>query len=173
MPGFACTDGTGASEVSTPIEMRQLGRADLEEALAWRMEVLQDVFAEEEPWPHMAMREANAAFFERHLGDGLIYGIASMNGEDVGCGAICIQPELPSPDNPSATSAYLMNIYTREPFRGQGVGHSIVAWLVARARECGAGKIYLEATEAGSPVYEGLGFRAMDGMMKLEGHDEA
>lgn len=157
---------------NAPIEVRQLGPTDLEEALAWRMEVLEDVFAEDEPWPHQAMREANAAFLEGHLGDSLIYGIASMDGVDVGCGALCMQEELPSPDNPSARCAYLMNIYTREPFRGHGIGHKVVAWLVARARERGADKIYLEATEAGCPVYERLGFRMMDGMMKLQGDDE-
>lgn len=159
--------------INESVEMRELGKRDLDEALDWRMEVLGDVFAEDEPWPHESVREANEAFLERHLSDGLVYGIASIDGEEVGCGAFCIQSELPSPDNPSATSAYLMNIYTREAFRGQGVGHAIVAWLVAKARERGAGKIYLEATEAGCPVYEGLGFRAMDGMMKLAASDEA
>lgn len=155
------------------VEMRQLSRADIDEALQWRMEVLGDVFAEDEPWPHSTMRETNAAFLEKHLGSDLIYGIASIDGEDVGCGAICMQSELPSPDNPSATSAYLMNIYTRAPFRGHGVGHGVVSWLVAKARELGAGKIYLEATDAGHPVYESLGFHTMEGMMKLAGCDEA
>lgn len=172
MAAFGGANGIDALDAGTSIEMRQLGRTDLKEALAWRMEVLEDVFAEDEPWSRVTMREANAAFLEKHLGDGLVYGIASINGEDAGCGALCMQTELPSPDNPSATSAYLMNIYTCEPFRGQGVGHRVVSWLVAQARERGAGKIYLEATEAGCPVYESLGFRAMDGMMKLEGCDE-
>lgn len=155
------------------ISFRQLESTQLDEALAWRMEVLSDVFAVDEPWSHADMRETNSAFLEKRLGEDLVYVIASVDGEEAGCGAICIQPELPSPDNPSGSSAYLMNIYTRPTFRGKGIGHAVVAWLVDNARERGAGKIYLETTEAGFPVYEGLGFRAMDGMMKLEGHHEA
>lgn len=158
---------TNPKHSQTRVKLRCLSPADLDEALAWRMEVLDEVFAEDEPWPHGLLREANAAFLTEHLGTDLIFWIASMDGVDVGCGAFCIQPELPSPDNPSGLAAYLMNIYLRPAFRGQGAGHDLVSGLVAQARERDIGKIYLEATEAGRPVYEGLGFSKMSAMMKL------
>ena len=47
---------------------------------------------------------------------------AYVGNEIVGCGGICLYQEMPSPDNPSGGCAYLMNIYTRPEFRGQGVG---------------------------------------------------
>lgn len=150
------------------IGIRLLSGGDIEEALSWRMEVLENVFAADGDWPRDALHEANEEYLNRHLGDDLIYGIAEMDGLDVGCGALCLQNELPSPDNPSGKSAYLMNIYTRKPARGHNVGHSIVTWLIERAKEAGADKIYLEATDAGLPLYECLGFRLMNGMMKLE-----
>lgn len=151
------------------IRIRELDAAAIDEALAWRMEVLDTVFAADEPWPHEELREANAAFLEEHLGSDLVYGIASIDGEDIGSGALCIQPELPSPDNPRGLAAYVMNIYTRKSHRGIGVGHAMVTWLISKAEELGIEKIYLETTDEGYPLYEGLGFIPMESMMKLDG----
>lgn len=162
---------TQKTKCASTVTIRQLGVGDKDEALAWRMEVLEDVFEQDGPWPRDELRTANANFLRSHLGSDLVYCVASIDGEDVGCGAICFQEELPSPDNPTAKSAYLMNIYTRKEAREHGIGHAIVSWLIALAEEAGAGKIYLEATDAGSSVYEGLGFRSMDGMMKLSVDD--
>lgn len=151
------------------VALRWLGKEDLEEALDWRMEVLGVVFAEDEPWDQAALREANREFLANHLGVDLIYCIASVEGKDAGCGAICFQSELPSPDNPSGADAYLMNIYTRSTCRGKGIGRAVVAQLIEQARERGAGKIYLETTAMGAGLYESLGFEYLDGMMKLSG----
>ena len=92
--------------------------------------------------------------------------MAEVDGEDAGCGAICITDELPSPDNRSGRCAYLMNIYVREAFRNQGVAHSIVSMLIEEAKKLGCDKIYLETTAEGKPVYSSLGFREMPDMMK-------
>ena len=151
----------------TAVEVRELGPEDLEEALAWRMEVLRCVFAEDEPWDAEAQRTANRCYYEHALGHTHRAFIASVNGEAAGCGAFCLQEEMPSPDNPSGRNAYLMNVYTRPPFRGYGVGEAVVSRLIAAAREAGAGKIYLEATAMGEPLYTSLGFIPIEGMMKL------
>ena len=76
---------------------------------------------------------------------------------------------MPSPDVPSGRCAYLMNIYVRPEIRGQGVGEAIIKWLVERARETGAEKIYLETSDAGRALYTKLGFVPMPDMMKLPG----
>lgn len=151
----------------TAVEVRELEHADLEEALAWRMEVLDCVFAEDEPWDEEAQREVNRRYYEHALGRTHCAFIASVNGEDAGCGALCLQEEMPSPDNPSGRNAYLMNVYTRPAFRGHGVGEAVVSRLIAAARKAGAGKIYLEATAMGEPLYTSLGFVPIEGMMKL------
>lgn len=153
--------------VGQDVALRWLGKKDLEEALDWRMEVLGVVFAEDEPWDQTALREANEQFLANHLGADLIYCIASVDGKDAGCGAICFQSELPSPDNPTGMDAYLMNIYTRLAFRGKGIGRTVVTQLIEQARERGARKIYLETTAIGAGLYESLGFEYLDGMMKL------
>lgn len=150
------------------ISIRELGAADIDILLAWRMEVLHDVFAEDEPWSDEEMLEANRAYYERALGVAHRALIASVDGQDAGCGAICLQEEMPSPDNPSGKCAYLMNIYTRPSARHMGVADTVVRELIDIAKAEGAGKIYLEATDAGAPLYEEIGFAPIAGMMKLQ-----
>ncbi len=133
--------------------------------MSWRAEVIEHVFGEK---AGEALLLANRQFYEKHIADGTHYALVSdCDGEECGCGAVCFTEELPSPDNPSGRCAYLMNIYVREPFRRQGLAHQIVSRLVEEAKSRDCGKIYLETTDAGRPVYRSLGFRDLPDMMKL------
>lgn len=143
----------------------------------WRMEVLHAVFAEFEnktntqvDWD--ALREANLAYYMRALTDGThiaCFALPKQLGPNtpIGCGSICLHEELPSPDNPSGKCAYLMNMYTRPEYRGNGVAGAIVEWVVDQARAAGAQKIYLETTPDGRGVYERAGFADFPDLMKL------
>ena len=137
---------------------------DLHTLMRWRAEVIRNVFGQEAGG---ALMEANERYYRSHLADGSHSAIvAECDGEECGCGAVCYTDELPSPDNPSGRCAYLMNIYVRGPFRNRGVAHTIVAALVDEARRRGCGKIYLETTPEGKPVYVSSGFKDMPDMMK-------
>lgn len=133
------------------------------ELMAWRSEVIEHVFGHP---PGHELIEANQLYFESHIPDGshlaLVY---SENGADCGCAAACFSQEMPSPDNPTGKCAYLMNIYVRKAFRNQGIAHSLTARLIVLAKARGCGKIYLETTASGRPVYQSLGFRDMPDIM--------
>ena len=145
------------------IELQQI--KELPELMMWRQEVLRHVFGEE---PSQPLLEENRRYYREHIADDTHFAIkAEWNGEDAGCGAICLTDELPSPDNPTGKCAYLMNIYVREAFRKHGIAHAIVKRLVEEARKRDCGKIYLETTADGRPVYESLGFRNLPDIMKL------
>ncbi len=135
----------------------------LSELLAWRKEVIRHVFGEE---PSPELMEQNSRYYVNQGGGGHYAVVASADGVDCGCGGICLTWELPSPDNPTGRCAYLMNIYVREAFRKHGVAHKIVEALIKEAEKRGCGKIYLEATEEGKPVYASAGFSEMPDMMK-------
>ncbi len=79
---------------------------------------------------------------------------------------MCFSEELPSPDNPTGICAYLRNIYVREAFRKHGLAHRMVSRLIAEAKSRNCGKIYLETTDDGRPVYHSLGFRDLPDIMK-------
>lgn len=136
----------------------------------WRRIVLRNVFGEE---PSKAILLANRRYYIDHIADGThIAIVASADGTDAGCGAICLGEELPSPDNPSGRCAYLMNIFVREEYRRRGIGGTMVRWLIDKARRNGCDKIYLETTSAGKPVYEKNGFRELPGIMKYADTDD-
>lgn len=130
----------------------------------WRREVIENVFG---VIPSKRLLAANRQYYRRNIAEGRhIAIIAEIDGAGVGCGAICISEELPSPDNPSGKCAYLMNIYVRHEYRRHGVGHAIVRWLVDKAKDSGCDKIYLETTDRARPLYNSVGFKDLPGIMK-------
>jgi N-acetylglutamate synthase-like GNAT family acetyltransferase len=142
---------------------------DLETLMQWRMEVLHCVFDIPDDADTSDLARENRDFYLQHLADGSHIGcIASMNGHQVGCGAVCFHDEMPSPDNPNGRCAYLMNIYVRPQYRHKCIGQSIIRWLVGNALGRGIKKVYLETTSDGRPVYQNLGFKDMQDMMKLQ-----
>lgn len=148
--------------------IRQAGPDELARVLDWRMKVLHTVFeiADEDPLPEM--RLANEQYYKEHLGKDHLAFFAEEDGKWLASGAICLQQEMPSPDNPNGRCAYLMNICTDPAYRHQGIAHALVQTLIEEARRLDIPKIYLETTEAGKPLYESLGFHDYPDLMKLK-----
>lgn len=147
---------------SEMIELNEI--KDIPTLMRWRGEVIANVFGQE---PARELLEENSAYYARHIADRThLAFVAAVDGEDAGCGAICLTDELPSPDNLSGRCAYLMNIYVREAFRNRGIAHHIVSRLIDEAVKRGCGKIFLETTAEAKPVYTSLGFKEMPDMMK-------
>lgn len=150
------------------IEIHKASLADLELLIEWRMEVLREVFSIPAGQPLDSLEEENRSYYKEALNTGShIACFASVDGKPAGCGGLCIYREMPSPDNPEGRCAYLMNIYTRQPFRRMGVGETVVNWLTDQAARLGISKIYLETSDAGKRLYQKLGFASMEGMLKL------
>lgn len=133
--------------------------------MEWRVEVIRAVFGIE---PQPRLIDANRDYYMRQVSCGDHFAIEARVGSDaVGCGAICLSRELPSPDNPDGLCAYVMNIYVRPPWRSRGIATAIVSRLIDEARGRGCDKIYLESTAEARPMYQRLGFHDLHGMMKL------
>ena len=149
------------------ISIYRASAADIDTLMRWRMTVLAEVFAGEPA--DKALADANREYYLRALSDGShVAVLAYIDGVTAGCGGLCFQGEMPSPDNPSGIDAYLMNIYVSPEYRRRGVARAIVTHLAGTARERGAGKIYLETSECGHHLYTSLGFTGLKGMMILK-----
>jgi GNAT superfamily N-acetyltransferase len=93
--------------------------------------------------------------------------IALIDGQPAGIGAVTIY-EVPPAPGVSGTEAYISSMYTDPAFRGRGVARAVLAALVDFARASGVrGRVWLRATEAGTPLYERAGFIARDYYMQL------
>ena len=95
------------------------------------------------------------------------FAIEDETGRIVGCGGICYQKEMPSPDNLSGTNGYLMNIFSLPEWRGQGIGRKIIEFLIQDAQSRGTEKIYLESSEMAKNLYYEIGFFDMEDYLKL------
>ena len=104
------------------VTVRLASLDELDELVAWRMEVLRCVFELQEDADVSALREENLRYYREELPrGGHVAAFAELGGERVGCAALCLQREMPSPDNPDGRCAYLMNVYVRPAHRGRGV----------------------------------------------------
>ncbi|MCD8118721.1 MAG: GNAT family N-acetyltransferase [Lachnospiraceae bacterium] len=151
------------------IEIERAELSDLETLMQWRETVLREVFSIPKGEPMEELLAANREYYTHGLRTGEHIACFAYHGDKiVGCGGVCLYSEMPSPDNPTGKCAYLMNIYTVPAVRKQGVGETVVRWLSEEAKRCGAGKVYLEASDVAYPLYRKLGFRDMKGYLKLD-----
>ena len=150
------------------LKVRQVGADEIDALMKWRAEVLRHVFEIPRDEDLGGLYKANLEYYREALPSGKHIAVfAELSGVTVGCGGLCLYREMPSPDNPSGGCAYLMNVYTKEEYRGRGVGKAVAEYLINCAKARNITKIYLEATESGRPMYESLGFRDMGGYMIL------
>ncbi len=150
-----------------PVCTRIATMDDIEDLVAWRIEVLDAVFGAQDDQAKRELAQENRRYYQDHLGRDHIAVFASIDGEIAGCGAICYHDEMPSPDNPGGRCGYVMNVYTRPAARGRGVGAAVMHDLMEDAHERRVEKVYLETTPAGRVLYEAVGFSDMPDMMVL------
>ena len=85
--------------------------------------------------------------------------ILAIDGDKViGCASMSYIRIMPTFSHPTGKRAHLMNVYTRNEYRRQGIARQMVEMLIRDARERGATEISLDATTMGRPLYESLGF---------------
>ncbi len=152
------------------IEIVKAALEDLPLLMEWRMRVLREVFSIPEDADTTLLEQANHQYYEHYLRENshtACFAKESGTGIIIGCGGICYQAEMPSPDNINGSCGYLMNIYTLPEYRRAGVGRKIVKFLIRDAKDRKVGKIYLESSDSGRRLYQELGFSEMAGYMKL------
>ena len=94
--------------------------------------------------------------------------LALENGRVVGCASMCYYRLMPTFSHPTGKRAHLMNVYTDQAHRRQGIASRLVTLLIDLAWEKGATEISLDATESGRPLYRSLGFTDSGECMVLE-----
>lgn len=85
----------------------------------------------------------------------------------VACATLCYIEMMPTFAHPTGKRAHLMNVYTKEAFRRQGIAAEMLHKLIREARAKGVTEISLDATESGRPLYEKLGFQQSEECMVL------
>ena len=84
--------------------------------------------------------------------------LALDGGKIAGCASMSYFTVMPTFAHPTGKRAHLMNVYTDPSYRGQGIAKKMVSMLIDDAWSRGATETSLDATKAGRPLYERLGF---------------
>lgn len=73
---------------------------------------------------------------------------------------------MPTFDHPTGKRAHIMDVYTREGYRRQGIAARMLELLLDEAQKRRVTEISLDATSEGRPLYERCGFvPAAEGMV--------
>lgn len=94
--------------------------------------------------------------------------VMEQGGEIVASGAISILNMVPTPNDLSLRVAYLHSMYTAPEYRKAGCASRIIQETIAYCREHGINRIFLNASAAGRPVYQTLGFQTSPETMRLD-----
>ena len=149
------------------VTFRKTDRKDIEILMTMRMETIRHV--NHLPEDYVFTGEMLHTMHQYFLHGDQLTVIAEDNGEAIACASISYYTIMPSLSHTTGHRAHIMNVYTREAYRRQGIAKTLVQMLVDDAKMKGATEISLDATEMGRPVYLSLGFTATsEGMvMKL------
>ena len=93
--------------------------------------------------------------------------VLAVDNDVIGCSTICYINVMPTFDHPSGKRAHIMNVYTRNDYRRQGIAYQMVSFLIEEAKQNGVTEISLDATELGRPIYEKCGFQKTEEGMIL------
>ncbi len=108
-------------------------------------------------------------YLQKHLEDGSLLCFIAINDEKIIASCIlCIYETLPVPSCLSGRTGLLLNVYTLKEYRHQGLAYSLLSQLINEAKLLGVGKIQLDYTDDGYPLYKKIGFEKLDREMVLK-----
>jgi ribosomal protein S18 acetylase RimI-like enzyme len=98
-------------------------------------------------------------FFKNHINkDDLIVWLAVDDDKIIATVILCIYRVLPTVANATGKTGYILNVWTDEKYRRQGLATKLLINTMEDAKKAGVNRIHLKATEQGKFVYEKLGF---------------
>ena len=138
------------------IEYKIATNKDIELLMSSRLEMLRIVnnLSDDYVFPDLIVNESRDYFLS---GDQTT--VLALDGDNVaGCASMSYMRIMPTFSHPTGKRAHLMNVYTRNEYRRQGIALKMVQMLIDDAWNRGATEISLDATTMGRPLYESLGF---------------
>ena len=149
-------------EASAPV-IRRVDDSLLDAALRIRLDCLRAVG--KLPGEYEFAPEFIAATREFLRGDQHITLLALDGITPVACATLCFRPCIPTLGHPTGKRGHIMNVYTAEGCRRQGIARSLLLALHEEAARLGMTEITLDATDEGRMLYTALGYQASDECM--------
>lgn len=98
-------------------------------------------------------------YFNTSISNGsLVTWVADDKGNIVSCVCFCLCQLIPRFDNPTGGMAYMTNVYTALDYRRRGIASTLISMALDDLKIKGIGKIILNSSILGKPMYENHGF---------------
>ncbi|NLT08644.1 MAG: GNAT family N-acetyltransferase [Ruminococcus sp.] len=97
-------------------------------------------------------------YYMRRLDKELFVYTARNEEHIVSCCFLLVTEKPANPDFLNGLTGTVLNVYTEEPFRRQGIAGKLMKELLDDAKAMGLDYVELKATEDGYPLYKKLGF---------------
>ena len=140
------------------IAVRVADRSDIDTLVRFRFLYQTDAEGELSEKQKSSLAAQLPGYFDRHIGNDFTAYLAEADGEAV---ATIFMVRLEKPASVhflNGKTCYLMNVYTAENYRRQGIASMLLDRLISDARAEGITCIDLSATTMGKPVYLKKGF---------------
>lgn len=119
---------------------------------------------------YAAMAVACADWLRREMPNGTYRGwvVESGEGDVVAGGGLIVLPWSPGPVVLDPRLAFIFNIYTGPAHRRRGLARQLMETMHVWCRGEGIQRVALNASAAGQPIYEAMGYAvAVEPMMRL------
>jgi GNAT superfamily N-acetyltransferase len=148
------------------IEFRKVTLDDVVELVNVRIEFISEVNLLTND-DKIVLREANNKYFMESIKNGsYVSFIALFEGKIAGTSGITFYNVPPNKKCPNGKVGYISNMFTLKEYRGMGIASKLFSLVINEAKDMGCGKILLNATDMGRPLYEKFGFTATKGDME-------
>ncbi|MFO7666608.1 MAG: GNAT family N-acetyltransferase [Desulfobacterales bacterium] len=116
-------------------------------------------------------KELESAYREKvlkQLPEGICKAWVIKNGNEIiASGAITIVSLVPVPSDINHKIGYLHSMYTEKAYRNQKYAQQIIDKAIQYCTQNGIGRVLLNASNAGRPIYEKIGFVSSPETMRL------
>src|SRR3954463_2832017 len=149
------------SRADSPITYRLATLEDVEALTALRREFLIEVADASESDEAVAPRLRS--WFDKKLRRGEFGAVlAQVGGQVIASSGLVVHEHPPGIMIPNGREAYIMNMYTRPNWRGQGIATTIFRTLLEVAKQKDCSRVALHALPLGRTIYQKEGFVAGD-----------
>ena len=93
--------------------------------------------------------------------------VKKNDGEVIASGGVSIISMVPVPNDYSCKVAYIHSIFTEDKFRNNGLARQIIDEILQFCRRQGIKRLILNASDAGRPLYEKIGFESATNSMRM------
>lgn len=113
-----------------------------------------------------------ASWVAKALTSGIYRGwfLTTEQGVIIAGAGLSIEDFPATPRDQTGRRAYVMNVYVEPNYRRQGLAQQLMQTIIEWCRANGIRTVALQASDAGRPLYESLGFKATNEMrLVIEG----